>query len=83
HDNPYIQDNLAFGFQLQLESFNLYPGLFMKNYLKCYRYNLHFRPKSLLVELGTVKNSLESAQNAMDPFAHLVDIILQGEADIQ
>lgn len=83
HDNPYIQDNLAFGFQLQLESFNLYPGLFMKNYLKCYRYNLHFRPKSLLVELGTVNNSLESAQNAMDPFAHLVDIILQGESDIQ
>lgn len=77
HDNPYIQDNLAFGFQLQLESFNLYPEFFMKNYLQCYRYNLHLRPKSLLVELGTVNNTLESAQNAMDPFAHLLDRILQ------
>ncbi|NLZ82374.1 MAG: hypothetical protein GX915_01765 [Clostridiales bacterium] len=80
HDNPFVQDNLAFGFQLQLESFDLYPGFFMKNYLKCYRYNLHMRPKSLLVELGTVNNSLESAQNSMDPFAHLIDRILQGEA---
>ena len=80
HDNPFIQDNLAFGFQLQLESFDLYPGFFMKNYLKCYRYNLHLRPKSLLVELGTVNNSLESAKNAMDPFAHLIDRVLQGEA---
>lgn len=83
HDNPYIQDNLAFGFQLQLESFDLYPGFFMKNYLKCYRYNLHLRPKSLLVELGTVNNTLESAQNAMDPFAHIIDRILQGEGSIQ
>ena len=83
HDNPFIQDNLAFGFQLQLDSFELYPGFFMKNYLKCYRYNLHLRPKSLLIELGTVNNTLESAQNAMVPFANLLDRVLQGEASIQ
>ena len=71
HDNPFVQDNLAFGFQLQLESFDLYPGFFMKNYLKCYRYNLHMRPKSLLIELGTVNNTLESAKNAMEPFAQI------------
>lgn len=83
HDNPFVQDNLAFGFQLQLESFDLYPGFFMKNYLKCYRYNLHMRPKSLLIELGTVNNTLESAKNAMEPFAHLLDRVLQGETSIQ
>lgn len=79
HDNPYLQDNLAFSFQLQLKSLDLYPGLFMRNYLKCYRYNLHFRPKSLLVELGTVNNTVEQARNAMEPFAEVLDAVLKGK----
>lgn len=78
-DNPYLQDNLAFSFQLQLESKKLYPGLFYKNYLKSYRYNMHLRQKSLLVELGTVNNTLESAKNAMIPFAEILDQVLNGE----
>jgi len=79
HDNPNLQDNLAFSFQLQLKSLDLYPGLFMRNYLKCYRYNLHFRPKSLLIELGTVNNTVEQARNAMEPFAEVLDTVLQGK----
>ena len=39
-DNPNLQDNLAFSLQLQLKSLELYPGLFYKNYLQAYRYNL-------------------------------------------
>lgn len=78
-ENPYIQDNLAISLQLQLKAIELYPGLFYKNYLNCYRYNMHVRPKTILMELGTNKNSLESAKNAMEPFAKVLNAVLQGE----
>ncbi len=78
-DNPNLQDNLAFSLQLQLKSKSLYPGLFYRNYLKSYRFNLHLRPKSLLIELGTVENTLQSALNAMVPFAEVLDEVLKGK----
>lgn len=78
-ENPYLQDNLAFSLQLQLKSFDIYPGLFSKNYLKAYRYNMHFRPKSLLVELGSVNNTVEAAQNATVLFADVLDAVLNGD----
>jgi stage II sporulation protein P len=78
-DNPYLQDNLAFSLQLQMESLDLYPGLFRKNYLKSWRYNMHFRPKSMLMELGTWKNTVQSARNALEPFAQILDAVLKGE----
>lgn len=78
-DNPNLQDNLAFSLQLQLKAIDRYPGLFYKNYLKCWRYNLHVRPKSILMELGTYKNSLQSAKNAMEPFAEVLNEVLQGD----
>ncbi|MFR8246377.1 MAG: stage II sporulation protein P [Roseburia sp.] len=37
--NPYIQDNLAFSFQMQLKAAEYYPGLARPIYLKGYRYN--------------------------------------------
>lgn len=76
-ENPNLQDNLAFSLQMQIKSHELYPGLFLKNYLKLYRYNMHVRPKSLLVELGTANNTLQSAKNAMEPFAQILNDILQ------
>ena len=78
HENPNLQDNLAFSLQLQLKSLELYPQLFYKNYLEVYRYNLDLRPKSILIELGTHKNTLKSARNAMEPFAEILDAVLQG-----
>lgn len=78
-DNPNLQDNLAFSLQLQLKSLELYPGLFYKNYLQAYRYNLDLRPKSILVELGTHKNTLRSAIKAMEPFAEVLDAVLKGQ----
>jgi stage II sporulation protein P len=78
-DNPYLQDNLALSFQIQIKSKEIFPGLFIKNYLKNYRFNMHLRPKSMLVELGTVNNTVESAMNAMLPFAKILDDVLQGE----
>ncbi|GAA4297997.1 hypothetical protein GCM10023142_37920 [Anaerocolumna aminovalerica] len=78
-DNPYTQDNLAFSLQLQLAGRELYPGLMYKNYLKAYRYNMHLRPKSLLVETGTQNNTLGEAKNAMDLLADILDQVLTGK----
>ncbi len=77
--NPYIEDNLAFAFQLQLKSAEYYPNLARKIYLKGYRYNMHYRPRSLLVEVGAQTNTLEEALNTMEPLSNIIDMVLSGE----
>ncbi len=77
--NPYVQDNLSFAFQMQLTAEEYYPGLTRRIYLKGYRYNLHFRPKSLLIELGSQTNTVEEAMNACDPLAHIIAMVLNGK----
>ena len=54
----------------------MYPDFTRKIYLKGYRYNLHFRPKSVLVEVGAQTNTLQEAMNAMDPLAKILDTVL-------
>jgi stage II sporulation protein P len=75
--NPYLQDNLAFSLQMQLAAADTYPDFTRKIYLKGYRYNMHFCPKSLLVEVGAQNNTLEEAMNAMEPLAELLAKVLQ------
>lgn len=70
--NPYIQDNLAFSFQMQLTAAEYYPGFARPIYLKGYRYNMHFKPKSLLVEVGAQTNTLQEAKDAMEPLADIL-----------
>ena len=70
--NPYIQDNLAFSFQMQLTAAEYYPGFARPIYLKGYRYNMHFKPKSLLVEVGAQTNTLQEAKDAMEPLADII-----------
>lgn len=74
--NPFLADNLAFSFQLKLAAEEYYPGFARANYLKGYRYNLHYRPKSLLVEVGAQTNTLEEAMNAMEPLADILHKVL-------
>ncbi len=76
--NPYIQDNLAFSLQLELLCNHYYPDFMRSIYVKGYRYNLHFRPRSLLLEVGAQTNTLEEAKNAMEPFAEILDKLLKG-----
>lgn len=71
--------NLAFSFQMQLKAMEYYPGLTRKIYLKGYRYNMHLRPKSLLIELGAQNNTVEEAMNACAPLAHILDLVLSGQ----
>ena len=77
--NPYIADNLAFAFQMQVACNEYYPGITRKIYLKGYRYNMHYRAKSLLIELGAQTNTLEEAMRACDPIAHTLYMVLNGE----
>ena len=79
--NPYLGENLAFSFQLQLKAQEYYPGLTRKIYLKGYRYNMHLLPKTILVECGAQNNTLQEEKNAMEPLAHILDMVLKGEED--
>lgn len=76
--NPYIEDNLALSLQLKLASEKYYPGLSRRIYLKSLRYNLHLRPKCLLVEAGAQTNTLEEMMNAMEPLAFVLHEVLGG-----
>lgn len=77
--NPYIEDNLAFSFQLEYLAKQYYPEYTRCIYLKGYRYNLHLKPRSLLLEVGAQTNTVEEAKNAMEPFADLLYKVLSGE----
>ncbi len=74
--NPYVADNLAFSFQMQLAAAEYFPDLTRKIYLKGYRYNLHLCPKSMLVEVGAQTNTFEEAKNAMEPLADILSYVL-------
>lgn len=76
--NEHRQENLAFSFQLAKKMKEYYPGLGRKVYLKGYRYNMHYRGKSLLVELGAQTNTKEEVQRAIAPLAHCIHLVLSG-----
>lgn len=70
--NPYLDDTLAFSLQLNLLGRERYPGLMYKIYLKNYRYNMHFTGHCMLVELGTLNNTVAEAQNGVKLLAELL-----------
>lgn len=76
--NPYIEDNLAFSFQLEYQAAQYYPDFYRGIYLAGLRYNLHLRPRALLLEVGAQTNTVQEAKNAMEPFADLLYRVLQG-----
>ena len=76
--NPYIQDNLAFSFQLEYQAALYYPGFYRGIYLAGLRYNLHLKPRALLLEAGAQTNTVQEVKNAMEPFADILNRVLQG-----
>jgi len=76
--NENLKANLAFSFQLKLIGDEMYPGLMNRIFLKDYRYNMHLKERFLLVELGTEKNTVEEAMNAMEPLADVLHQVLGG-----
>ena len=77
--NPYIADNLAISFQMQLKAAEYYPGFTRRIYLKGYRYNMHYCPKTLLIEVGAQTNTVSEAMNAMVPLADLLNKVLTAQ----
>ena len=79
--NDYLEENLAFSFQMQMAANEYYPGLARKIYLKGYRYNMHLCPKTLLIELGAQNNTLQEELNACEPLAHILNVVLSGTCE--
>ncbi len=74
--NPYLSENLAMSYQMMLLGENLYPDLMRCIYIEGYRYCLHHRARSMLVEAGAQTNTYEEIQNAMIPLARMLALEL-------
>lgn len=77
--NAFRDDNLAMSLQMQLLGEAYYPGFLRNIYINSYRYCLHERAKSMLIEAGAQTNTFEEVKNAMEPLADLLDKLLSGE----
>lgn len=77
--NPNRDGNLAMSLQMALLGEAYYPGFLRRNYCNAYRYCLHMRPKSMLIEAGADTNTLAEEKNAMEPLADMMDKLLRGE----
>lgn len=75
-ENPYVKDNLALSFNMQVTANTLFPSFTRRVYLNAYRYSLHMIPKSLLIEVGAQTNTKEEAKNAMEPLAQTLAQVL-------
>lgn len=76
--NDNLQANLAFSLQMKIACMKNYSDFAKPIYLKNYRYNLHLRERSLLIELGNENNTLQEAKNAMEPLAKTLHQVLSG-----
>ncbi len=78
-NNPYRDDNLAMSMQMYLMGEAYYPGFLRNNYINAYRYCLHNRGRSMLVEAGAQTNTFSEVKNAMEPLADMLDKVLSGQ----
>lgn len=77
--NPNRDDNLAMSLQMQLLGEAYYPGFLRNIYINAYRYCLHMRGKSMLIEAGAQTNTVQEVKNSMEPLADMLDKLLRGE----
>lgn len=78
--NPNRQANLAFSLQMYLAGTSAYNDFLRRTYIKGYQYNLNRRPKATLIEVGGQTNTVEEANNAMEPLAYILDQVLSGKS---
>lgn len=62
--------------QMEIAAAKYYPGFARHIFLRAYRYNMHFKPKTLLVEAGAQTNTVEEMRNAMELLAELLHQVL-------
>lgn len=77
--NPNKLANLAFSFQMCITGREHYGDYIRKIYVRSYRYNLHLRPRTTLIEVGAQNNTIEEEKNAMEPLAAILDKVLRKE----
>ncbi len=77
--NANRDDNLAMSLQMYLLGEEYYPGLLRKIYINAYRYCLHMKGRSMLIEAGAQTNTSTEVKNAMVPLADMLDRLLRGE----
>jgi stage II sporulation protein P len=70
--NPYVEQNLALSLKAQMCAGELYPGLTRKIYLNAYRYSLHLKPNSMLVELGAQTNTEDEVERSVHYLAEIL-----------
>lgn len=74
--NPYREQNLALSLQMKVLAEEYFADFTRKNYIQAYQYNLHLRPKSMLIEAGAQTNTFEEVKNAMEPLAMLLNMCI-------
>lgn len=74
--NPYLKNNLALSLKMQLKTDEKYPGITRKIYLNAYRYSLHLKPRSMLIELGAQTNTTEEAFNSVEILAEIINEVV-------
>lgn len=72
-ENKYIKQNLALSFNMQKKTMEKYPNLSRKIYIKPYRYSLHMKPMSVLIEVGAQTNTKQEIYNAMEILAEIIN----------
>ena len=77
--NEYLKENLALSFNLQMTANKLFPDFTRKIYINAYRYSLHMKPKSLLIEVGAQTNTKQEAKNSMEPLADVLSRVILSE----
>lgn len=76
--NPNLTGNLALSYQATVTANEYYPGLARRTYLNGYRYNMHYRDKTMLIELGAQTNTVDEIMSACEPLAHILHIVFSG-----
>mgnify|MGYP001652173513 FL=1 len=74
--NPYLYENLALALQMKVNAESYYPGFSRRNYVNAYKYNLDLCKQSMLIEVGAQTNTYQEADNAAEPLARLIDIVM-------
>ncbi len=78
-ENPNLETNLAFSYRLKQATNTKYNGLFKDIYLNAYRYSLHMKPKSILLEVGAQNNTVDESVRSTKKFAEILAGVLKGD----
>lgn len=81
-DHPNWEKNRKFAERVHQKMEELYPGLSKGTRVQSGRYNQHIHPKSILLEVGNVENTLEEAEYSAQLMSNVFkEILLEQKED--